>query len=647
MIQRTRRPTNSYYVAGFALLLGVALLTACGVRVSPEPTAMPELPTPTMLPSPTPVPTSTPTPTPVPPKELTICQAQEPNTLFIYGGPSRAARNVLDAVYDGPVDVRNYAFEPVILERMPSLEGGDAALRTVTAVEGDAVVDVHGGVVDLAPDVSVRNADGEEVVFGASPVTMTAMVVTYTLRPEVTWADGEPLTADDSRFSFELAGQLDDPALQRRLERTVDYEVVDAHTVVWTGVPGHVDTYYPLNFYHPLPEHVLGSTDIERLLEMDVAQHRPLGWGPFVVESWTEGERISLVRNSHYFRAAEGLPHLDRVIYRFISDPEEAVEELMAGRCDVLGEDLMELGGAPILAEVADEEGVQLVSGTSSEWEHLDFGIQPPAWSSWVSLFGERRTRQAVARCVDRERVAAEAFPLREASVAESYVPASHPLFAGNDLHRWPYDPTAGRAVLEEIGWADTDGDGFLEARDVSGLTQGTVFSVTLLTTEGDPARQRAAEVLRANLSDCGVGLSIEYLRPDVFYADGPDGPVFGRQFALAMFSWLNGLGAPCELYLSDQIPREENWWATSNNPGYASEVYDEACHAALEAPYGTEAHRSAHVQAQAIFSRDLPVLPLYFVPRSVGVRRGVTGLVIDPSQQTPFWSIESVDLER
>jgi peptide/nickel transport system substrate-binding protein len=141
--------------------------------------------------------------------------------------------------------------------------------------------------------------------------------------------------------------------------------------------------------------------------------------------------------------------------------------------------------------------------------------------------------------------------------------------------------------------------------------------------------------------------LTVEYLRPDVFYADGPDGPVFGRQFDLALFSWLNGLGAPCELYLSEQIPQEENWWATSNNPGYASEIYDKYCRSAVEAPYGTVDHLSFHLQAQSIFSSDLPVLPLYFVPKSVGARQEVSGLILDSSQQTAFWNIESFDLER
>jgi peptide/nickel transport system substrate-binding protein len=198
---------------------------------------------------------------------------------------------------------------------------------------------------------------------------------------------------------------------------------------------------------------------------------------------------------------------------------------------------------------------------------------------------------------------------------------------------------------LEEVGWVDTDEDGIREARGVPGIASGTPFSVTLLTTEGDPVRRRVAETLRDDLAACGVGLATTYLAPDAFYADGPDGPVFGRQFDLALFSWLNGLDAPCSLYMSSEIPREDNWWATSNNPGYASEAYDEACRSAMGALYGTDACVRFHREAQRILSHDLPVLPLYFVPKQIVVTSRVQGVALDPGQITPFWSIESFDV--
>ncbi len=634
------------HIVIIALLL-TGLITAC---LSPEPTATtatPSAPSPSPSPSPLPSPTAAPTstPTPTPPKEFTICQAEEPNTLFIYGGPSRAARNVLEAVYDGPIDTRTYQFQPVILEKLPSLADGDAVLQTVQVGEGEKVVDVNGLAVDLLPGVTVFNAEGQAVTFESGVVTMTQMVVTFTLRADVTWADGQPLTADDSRYSFELAGAFDSPTLWLLRDRTRNYDAVDERTVVWTGVPGYRNTFYFMNFYHPLPRHVWGVADADQLLSAEVARRKPLGWGPFVIEEWVEGEYITLVRNPHYFRATEGLPYLDRVTFRFVPDLWQALDLLVAGECDLIAHDVIENGDIAPLLEAADAGTVQLISAPSSEWEHLDFGIEPAEWVRRPNFFGDVRMRHAVARCVDRERIAREPLPYGEAAVAHSYVAPEHPLYAGDQLYRWDCDPSSGQSLLEEVGWRDEDGDGVREAHDVAGITNGTPFSVTLLTTSDYPARERVAHVLAENLAACGIGLAVQYLPDEEFYADGPDGPVLGRQFDLALFSWLNGLDAPCEIYLSSQIPRAENWWAASNDPGYASADYDAACQAALDALPGTEAYSRFHREAQRIFSHDLPVLPLYFVPKLVATRPEVSGVVLDPGEYVELWNIEAFDV--
>jgi ABC-type oligopeptide transport system substrate-binding subunit len=57
------------------------------------------------------------------------------------------------------------------------------------------------------------------------------------------------------------------------------------------------------------------------------------------------------------------------------------------------------------------------------------------------------------------------------------------------------------------------------------------------------------------------------------------------------------------------------------------------------------EAYDRFHREAQRIFSHDLPVLPLYFVPRMVVVRPDVTGLALEPGERTMLWSIEQIDL--
>jgi ABC-type transport system substrate-binding protein len=179
----------------------------------------------------------------------------------------------------------------------------------------------------------------------------------------------------------------------------------------------------------------------------------------------------------------------------------------------------------------------------------------------------------------------------------------------------------------------------------VAGIANGTPFSVTLVTTSGHPAREATARILAENLAACGIGMAVKNLPAEEFYADGPDGPVLGRQFDLALFSWLNGLDAPCSLYLSTQIPGPENWWTTSNNSGYASAEYDAVCQAALNALPGTRDYASLHAEAQRIMSHDLPVVPLYFVPKRVATSPEVRGVTLDPSQYLDLWNVEEFDV--
>src|SRR5690606_23568082 len=116
----------------------------------------------------------------------------------------------------------------------------------------------------------------------------------------------------------------------------------------------------------------------EELLSAEVSSRRPMGWGPYVVEEWTAGDHISLVRNPAYFRAAEGLPHFDRVIFRFMTSATEALEALLAGECDYVDETLgLEAQGEAQngqLLELQDAGRINLIFETGTAWEHADFG---------------------------------------------------------------------------------------------------------------------------------------------------------------------------------------------------------------------------------------------------------------------------------
>ena len=165
---------------------------------------------PATTPTPVPTETSTPLPTPLPPTALTVCVGQEPASLYPVNNPSATARTILSALYDGPIDTNTYGYQPVIFETLPSLENGDAELFQVGVYTGDEVVNTDGLPVTLEAGLRIRPAGcrSDECAIeydGRSEVQMDQMAVTFRLLPGLQWADGEPLTAQDSVYSYLVA----------------------------------------------------------------------------------------------------------------------------------------------------------------------------------------------------------------------------------------------------------------------------------------------------------------------------------------------------------------------------------------------------------------------------------------------------------
>ena len=211
----------------------------------------------------TPEPVQPTEPVAVPERTLVICMGQEPETLYPYGNSMLAMSSVLEAVYDGPFDARSFDYQPIILEKLPSLADGDAAIVAVDVTAGTKVVDNDGNPVELAEGVMVRPsgcsaADCAIAYDGTSTIQMDQLSATFKLLPGLLFSDGTPLTAADSVYSFNLAADPDTTVGKYVIERTQSYEATDDVTILWTGLPGYMDSTYFVNFYTPYPEHIWG-----------------------------------------------------------------------------------------------------------------------------------------------------------------------------------------------------------------------------------------------------------------------------------------------------------------------------------------------------------------------------------------------------
>jgi peptide/nickel transport system substrate-binding protein len=594
--------------------------------------------------------TGTPVPTARPLRNLTVCMGEEPRSLYLYGGGGLAARSVLEALYDGPIDTLNYAYAPVILEQAPSIENDGTVLQSVTVEPEAKILDDAGAVASLVPGVRYRPAgctDPECVeTYSEGSVEMDQLVVTFRLRSGLRWSDGEPLTADDSVYSYELASSPDTPTpagMRRALLGTQAYEAVDERTIRWTGLPGNLDPSYPTRFWVPLPRHAWEQYSAAELLTEDVSNREPLGWGPYVIQSWETGKSIQFAKNPYYFRAEEGLPRFDTLQVRFIDpDGQLGISALLSGECDLVDQTVRLDDQIPLLLDLEAEHLIQAAVTTGTTWEHLDFNLDP------VPGFGQAylqdvRLRQATAYCLNRQKVA-DILLGGITVVPNTYVPSQHPAAEPN-VAEYPYDPAKGKSLLEEIGWKDADGVAATPrtALGVAGIPNGTPLTLNLITVD-TALRRQIVNQFGADLADCGISLQAEYT-DNTLFLNAEEGTLFGRRFDTAEFGWISGMEPSCDLYTTAEIPSTANKWSGTNVTGFSDPDFDQACDQAHRVLRDSDAYRLYHSQAQEIFAENLPSIPLYLTVRISIAQPNFSGLKQDPTASSGLWNIEAFDL--
>jgi peptide/nickel transport system substrate-binding protein len=248
--------------------------------------------------------------------------------------------------------------------------------------------------------------------------------------------------------------------------------------------------------------------------------------------------------------------------------------------------------------------------------------------------------------------------------VLDTYLPPQHPLFNA-DVKTYPFDVAQGSALLEEVGWVLGD-DGIRVASGVANVPDGTRLSFNYGTTSATQ-RMQATQLMAQTMLECGIEVNLQYFPAGEWFADGPEGVLFGRRFDLGQFAWLTGVQPPCDLWITDGIPGDPTltvgdvpwlvaslgegadltkpafpWgWGGQNEAAYTNPAYDLACKTALASLPGQDNYTTYHLEAQRIFAEDLPQAPLYLRLKLAATRPDMCGFIMDPTENSEMWNIE------
>jgi len=601
-----------------------------------------------------PITVETATPTPKPQRLLKICLTNEPASLFLYADQSSAANSIREAIYDMPWDIIAYQPSPVILKEMPTINNGSINYEPVEVHKGELIENVQGELVNLDENAvyfpsGCSDENCMQTYTGQEPVQLDQQVVRFSLLPGLTWSDGEPLTAADSQYSYEVALKLFPYAKTDTIPFTSSYLALDETTVEWRGVPGHEDAYAGQNFFIPLPKHAWKMIPVENLATEAASARTPVGWGAYKIDEWISGDSIRLSSNPNYYRKNEGLPRFDKLIYKFINSGEDVIALIENGDCDIIDNSLINDDEIPALLNAEETGSLKAKIHPGLAWEHLDFGIVPYSNDPYppVSLFSLKETRQAIATCIDRQKMVDElTYGISE--VPDVYLPSSHPLHNA-DIKQYRFEPQTASAIFDSIGWRDMDNDPATPrvAVGIQGIPDGTPLSTTLLISD-EPEKARIAQIIQESLVQCGVEIQIQSLPFDELLQPGPEGLIFGRQFSMVVFNWAGSVQPPCFLYTTKEIPGPypefPKGWGGANVTGYSNLDFDRSCRLSEEITENTPGNIAAQYQAQVSFAEDIPSIPLYFRLKTVVTRPDFCGLNYEVGTISAYSNIEMFD---
>ena len=259
---------------------------------------------------------------------------------------------------------------------------------------------------------------------------------TFNLRPGVRFHDGTPYNAQAVAWNY---ARMKDPnshcACAFYISGIDHVEAKDEFTVVFHLVDPSVNAAASLSI--PSSVSVVQSPTAMKALGADY-NHHPVGTGPFVLKSWTAGDRMVLERNPDYWNV--GHPYLDRIDLRPIPDSQTRFASLLAGESDVVWADEFE---ADNLARARKNPALKV-------HEYVGAGASVAAFNTQVAPFDDVRVRRALVMTLDRKKIS----QLLTNGLSR---PASNPFGDGSwvkcrDDGALPTDPEKARELIKEYG---------------------------------------------------------------------------------------------------------------------------------------------------------------------------------------------------
>jgi peptide/nickel transport system substrate-binding protein len=419
------------------------------------------------------------------------------------------------------------------------------------------------------------------------------------LQPDVRWADGRPLSAEDVLFSISL---VQDPAYPGNLLagnwRNIQAQAEDSLHVKLILPVANAAFLANAAALPILPRHAL-STAAGLELRAHPFNLQPFGTGPFRVAR-RNGDLITFERSP----TARRRPYLEHIVVRSYASDGDAARALRRGEIDGLSEP--PLG----LAYQLGAARIRMLTAETYRYTTLLFNLKPE-----VPLLQDRRVRLAIARAIDRTRLVGEAVG-GQATVSDGPIPVAISWAVNPQVRAATYDPPGARGLLVEAGWPESA----VGAARVNAQDQPLRLSLVVGQEQG-PLRA-VAQRIADDLGEIGIEVEVvavrggdllrHYLKP--------------RKFELALVAYDNGPDPDVFLYWHSKAPEAGGFNFVSMRPNVFIDRDLEEGRATAD----RAVRQTAYFDFQRRLAEELPAVFLYSPRFTWAVSRRVQGVMLD-----------------
>ena len=403
--------------------------------------------------------------------------------------------------------------------------------------------------------------------------------ITWKLKEGLVWSDGSPVTSADVAFTAEYCMHPEGGCAQgAKFDGVSSVEAVDDLTIKVTFNEAQPNPYGPfMGGQSP----IIQKAQFDECLgakapECTEANFNPIGTGPFKVVEFRPNDVITMEANENF--REEGKPAFAKLTFKGGGDATAAGRAVMeTGEFDYAWN--MQL--APdVLAKMAEGGKGMPISAFGTLVERLEMNLTDPSPDlpegerATVAhphpILSDEKVRRALSMAIDRELLVEVGYG--QAGRATCNLVPAPANYASDNTECLTQDLEGAKALLEEAGWTDTDGDG---VREKDGMDLSLLYQ-----TSTNAVRQDFQALIKDWWNQIGVEVELRNLDASVFFGGDPGSPDTFQKFYADVEMYANNFdGTDPQAYLSayrcGNEPKPSSQWQGENINRFCDEEYD------------------------------------------------------------------------